>query len=282
MRLLVKLFLTTLLFILLFFQSSPAQLQIAIGEFKNDTKIFYLDQWQETIPNLLQTRLSQSKDLAVLERRKLKAVLEEKALALTGLTDSTNAREIGSLLEAEYIIYGSINQIDDQHRIDASIVKVSTGQTQAEKVVGPDRDHLNQMVDLLANNILFNLTGKGDYKNRIKLTHYPTKYFLAATVGLGVATFFVRQEYNKNHDDYRNNTDLEQFNELYDKANRYNKISIGLASLTGTALIGAVYCWIRNMSPREIYARNFQNKMLMPYLTININDGATAGVQIHF
>jgi TolB-like protein len=282
MRLLVKLFLTTLLFIPFFPQSSVAQLRIAIGEFKNDTKIFYLDQWQETIPNLLQTRLSQSEYLAVLERRKLKAVLEEKALALTGLTDSTNAREIGSLLEAEYIIYGSINQIDDQYRIDASIVKVSTGQTQAEKVVGPDRDHLNQMVDLLANNILYNLTGKGDYKNRIKLTHYPTKYFLAATVGLGVATFFVRQEYNKNRDDYRNNTDLDRFNDLYDNANRYNKISIGLASLTGTALIGTVYCWIRNMSPREIYARNFQNKMLMPYLTININDGATAGVQIHF
>jgi TolB-like protein len=282
MRFLVKLVLTTLLFIPLFPKSSAAQLRIAIGEFKNDTDVFYLDQWQETIPNLLQTRLSQSKDLAVLERRKLKAVLDEKALALTGLTDSTNAREIGSLLEAEYIIYGSINQINDQYRIDASIVKVSTGQTQAEKVVSPDRDHLNQMVDLLANNILYNLTGKGDYKNRIKLTHYPTKYFLAATVGLGVATFIVRNEYRKNHDDYQNNTDLDRFNELYDNANRYNKISIGLASLTGTALVGTVYCWIRNMSPREIYAKNYQDKMLLPYLTINLKDGATAGVQIHF
>jgi TolB-like protein len=278
MQFLIRLFFITLLFLSI----SPAQLRVAIGEFKNDTDVFYLDQWQEAIPNLLQTRLSQSKALAVLERRKLKAVLEEKALALSGLTDSTNAREIGNLLEAQYIIYGSINWINNEYRIDASIVKVSTGQTQSEKVVSPDRDHLNQMVELLANNILFDLTGNGDYQKRIKLTHYPTTYFLVATVGLGVATLLVRSEYRRNYDAYHNITDLDRYNELYDNANRYHKISNGLSALTGAALAGTIYCWIGNMSPKEIYAHNSHDRIVIPYLAISLNDGVTVGAQIHF
>jgi len=259
-----------------------AQIQVVIGEFENESDKFYLDQWERTIPDLLQTKLSGSPDIVVLERRKLKAVLEEKALALSGLTDSTNAQKIGTLLEAEYVIFGSIHEINRQYRIDASIVKVSTGQLQSEKVVSPDQEHLAQMVELFGNNILFNLTGKGKYKDRIKITSYPTKYFLAATVGLGVSAALVRNEYNKNLDEYHNNSELEQFNELYDKANRNHKLSVVLASLTATALLGAIYCWIRNLSPQEIYAHNSPSKTIRPYWAINWKNEVKVGVQIHF
>lgn len=259
-----------------------SQIRVAIGEFKNESGQFYLDQWERTIPDLLQTKISKSDNIVVLERRKLKAVLEEKALSLSGLTDSTHAREIGSLLDAEYVIFGSIHEIDNQYRIDASIVKVSTGQTQSEKVTSPDREHLSQMVELLGNNILFDLTGNGKYKNRVKLTGYPTKYFLAATVGLGIATVLVQSKYQSNLDDYHNNTELRQFDELYNKANRSKKLSISLASLTGTALLGTIYCWIRNLSPREIYALNTQGIRARPYLAINTNNEVRIGAQIHF
>ena len=259
-----------------------AQIQVVIGEFDNESDKFYLDQWERTIPDLLQTKLSGSPDIMVLERRKLKAVLEEKALALSGLTDSTNAQKIGTLLEAEYVIFGSIHEINGQYRIDASVVKVSTGQLRSEKVVSPDQEHLSQMMELLGNNILFNLTGKGKYKDKIKITSYPTKYFLAATVGLGVSAALVRSVYNKNLDEYHNNTDLEQFNELYDKANRSHKLSIVLASLTATALLGTFYCWIRNLSPQEIYAHNSPSKTIQPYLATNWKNEVKVGVQIHF
>jgi TolB-like protein len=265
-----------------FFLPLAAQIQVAIGEFNNQSDAFYLDQWERTLPDLLQTKLSSSPTVAVLERRKLKAVLEEKALALTGLMDSTNAQTIGNLLEAEYIIFGTIHHIDNQYRIDASIVKVSSGQIQSEKVVSPDQKHLSEMVELLGNNILFNFTGTGKYRNRIKLTRYPTKYFLAATVGLGAATLVAQSQYNKYLDDYRNNSELEKFNTLYDKANRTKKISVGLASLTGTALLGTIYCWVKNLSPAEIYAQNPGTKTTHPYLAINWKNEVKIGVQIHF
>jgi TolB-like protein len=258
----------------------PAQIQIAIGEFLNESNIYYLDQWEQTIPDLLQSKLSGSPNIVVLERRKLKAVLEEQALALSGLMDSTNAQKIGKMLQAEYIIFGSIHELAGQYRIDASIVKVRTGQIQSEKVVSSDMKYLSQMVELIGNNILYDLTGNGEHKKSIKVSNYPTKYFLITTVGLGATTLIVQNEYKKSLDKYHNNTELAQFNELYDKANRTKKFSVTLATLTGTALVGTIYCWLRNLSPQEIYTQNSSVKIPRPFLALNWKDEVIVGVQI--
>ncbi len=258
------------------------QIPVAVGDFINESDQLYLDQWERTIPDVLQEKLAGSRRIMVLERRKLKAVLEEKALTLSGLTDSKNAREVGTLLDAEYIVFGSIHVVSGQYRIDASIVKVSSGQIHAEKVMGPDQDHLVQMLELLGNNILFNLTGEGKYKDRIKITRYPTRYFLAASAGLGLATVLVSSNYQKSLDEYQQNTRLDRFNELYDKANNTRRASVVLASLTGTALLGTIYCWIRNRSPWEIYARNVLKSFPQPFLAVNRNNEVNIGLQIRF
>ena len=268
--------------ILIFLTLAMAQIQVVVGEFVNESDQFYLNQWEKTVPDLLQTRLSTSADLILLERRKLKTVLEEKALALTGLTDSTTAREVGTLLQAEYVIFGSIHYVDGNYRIDASIVNVQTGQIRAEKAVSPDQKHLSKMIELLGNNILFNLSGKGNYKDKLRISKNPVPYFLAATVGLGTATLLVRNEYQKKKDAYERNTELDRFEDLYNDANRAKKVTAVLAGLTGTALAGTVYFWIRGLSPKEIYAQNQGKNQLIPYLTLNITYEVKFGVQIRF
>ena len=265
-----------------FFSHLSAQVRVAIAEFKNESSAFYLDQWEKSIPDLLQEKLSRSSDLIILERRKLKAVLEEKALSMAGLTDSTSIQEIGKLLDAEYVITGAIHKFRNRYRIDASIVKVNSAETRSEKVDAPDRDHLPQMVNLLANNILYDLTGRGKYKSRIKLNRAPTKYFLLGTVGLAVATGLVRAAYEKKLDEYHQNTRLDQFDDLYRQANRSQKLSVGLAGLTGAALVGTVYCWIKNLSPREILAENSGQKSVIPYLAANFKIEVKIGLQIRF
>jgi TolB-like protein len=271
-----------LIFLITHTPNLPAQIAVALGEFKNQSDKFYLDQWQETIPDLLQTKLTESQQLITLERRKLKEILEEQALALTGITDTSRVQEIGTLLNADYIVFGSINEIDGEYRIDAKVVKISTGQTQAEKVVGPDREHLSQMIDLLGNNILFNLTGEGEYQDRVKLGKFPTLYFLGATAGLGIGALIAGNQYQKYRDDYKNNTELDKFNELYDKANRTKKITVTLASLTGAALMGTLYLWIKDRSPSEIYARKLGGKNAIPYLTYSEKNEIIFGIQIHY
>jgi TolB-like protein len=267
---------------LLTMSNITAQTTVALGEFNNRSDKFYLDQWEQSVPDFLQDRLSKPDQLIILERRKLKAVLEEQALALTGLTDSSEAREIGNLLQADYLVYGSINEIDGEYRIDASIVKVSTGQTETEKVVGPDRDHLSEMIDLLGNNILFKLTGEGGYRERQRLGRSSTLYFAGATAGLAVGTIIATNRYKQFRDDYRNNTELDQFDPLYDKANRTKKISVGLASLTGAALFGTIYFWIRDRSPSEIYAQNRNILKTVPYLTYSEKNEIIIGIQINY
>ena len=270
------------IFIFTFSASSISQIHLVIGEFINESDQFYLNQWEKTVPDLLQTKLSGSSDLVILERRKLKAVLEEKALSLTGLMDSTTAREVGTLLEAEYVIFGSIHYVDDQYRIDASIVNVKTGQTRAEKVVSPDQKQLTKMIDLLGHNILFNLTGQGEYRQSIKISGNPTKYFIAATVVLGATTLLVNNEYQKKKDEYHNNTELERFDDLYNDANRAKKATVMLATLTGTALAGTIYFWVKGLSPKKIYASNLQPGRVIPYFTLNVKNEVHIGVQIHY
>ncbi len=260
----------------------PAQIRLVVGEFKNQSDKFYLDSWQRTIPDLLQEKLSGSPGVAVLERKKLHTLLEEKALALSGLTDSSAAQEIGTLLQAEYVIFGSIHQIDNRYRIDASLVKVSTGQILSQKVTAPDQEHLSRMVDLLGNNLLFHLTGQGEYRERQKISGYPTVYFLAGSAGLLTATLLVSNAYRNHLDEYRNNSELDRFNELYDRANRTRKLSMGLASLTGTCLAGAVYYWMRNLSREEILAGKWAPDRALPYLATNLKNEVIIGVQIRF
>lgn len=259
-----------------------AQITVAVGEFANESNQMYLDQWERTVPDVLQEKLASSPNITVVERRKLTTVLEEKALTLSGLTGSENAREIGELLDAQYIIFGTIHQVSGEYRIDASIVKVSSGQVHSEKAVSPDNNHLSQMLDLLGNNILFNLTGQGKYEERLKISHYPTGYFLAATTGLGLATILVNSKYQKSLDEYQQNNQLDRFNELYDRANNTRKAAVVLGSLAGTALLGTVYCWIRNRSPQQVYASTEAKNHIMPFLAINHLNEVNFVLQIQF
>lgn len=278
----ILLYLFLFLFPTVFFSHLSAQVRVAIAEFNNESRAFYLDQWEKSIPDLLQEKLSRDGELIILERRKLRAVLDEKALSMAGLTDSTNIQEIGKLLDAEYVITGAIHKFRNRYRIDASIVKVNSAETRSEKVDSPDRDHLPQMIDLLANNILYDLTGRGKYKSRIRLNRAPTKYFLLGTVGLAVATGLVRTAYQKKLDEYHRNTQLDRFDELYRQANGSQKLSVGLAGLTGAALVGTIYCWIKNLSPREILAENSWHKSVLPYFAANFKNEVKIGLQIRF
>lgn len=234
--------------------SVQAQMTVAIADFKNNTDSFYLDDWEKSIPEFLKSELSKTEDLVIVERRQLESVLKEQALSMTGLVDSSTAQQVGSLLGAEFVISGSINQSGKWIRIDAKIIRVSSGHVKSEKVQAPDDKHLTEMISLLGNNIIVMLSGDRTYIEKETLTNYPTTYFLAASAGLAIGTLVVNNAYNKKREEYENATDLSEFDEAYDTANNLNTARIVMASLTGVAVIGTIYCWIQNMSPDEILA----------------------------
>lgn len=257
-----------------------AQSTVAITEFKNTSDVFRFDTLEKTVPEYLKTRLSKSKNIVLVERTKLADVLNEQALSQTGLIDSARIQEFGKLTGAQYVINGTISQTGKKIRIDANLIRVSTGQVRSEKVIG-NEENLHLMMDLLGNNILNILSGETSYLNKIKIKKYPTTSFLIATAGLGALTMLAHSAYQTEYDKYKSETKLNNFSDQYDKANNLNKTKIVLASLTGTALLGTIWCWLGNRSPEEVIAQ-YRQSNIKPSFYCNQEGKIFASVKISF
>jgi TolB-like protein len=269
----------TLIFTFLSGTHLLAQITIAIGDFKNNSDVFHLDAWEKSIPEFLKSELSQSDKLIVVERRQLESVLREQALSMTGLVDSATAQKVGSILGAAFIISGSIHKSDDWVRIDAKIIRASTGQVRSEKVQAPDDTHLSEMITLLGNNISFILSGEGEYQQKKTLRTYPTGYFLIASAGLAVATVLVNNSYQNKVDEYHNADNLSDIEDSYNSANNLNNARIILATLTGVAIAGTIYCWLNDLSADELIS---QDQVFIPSFYIDGNGGVYASINIQF
>ena len=278
-----KIILFSVIFICFFLQNVLSQVTVALADFKNQTGTFYLDSWEKSIPEFLKTELSSSKKIIVVERHQLEGVLKEQALSMTGLVDSSTAQKVGDLLGAQFIINGTINRSSNWLRIDAKIIRVSTGQVKSEAVRAKDDEHLNEMIQLLGNNIRNSLAGDVSRNDKIELKQYPTTYFLAATAGLTIGAAIANSAFKTRQEEYRDVTELSEFDEKYDAANNLNKTRVVLASLAGAALIGTVYCWIQNMSPDEVLAYNQSNQVsIIPNFAFDQKNRIQAGVTINF
>jgi len=262
---------------------SMAQIRVVVADFKNASDQIYLDSWERSIPELLRSGLSGGDDIQILEREKLDAIFEEQKLALAGfVTDSALVSEIGNLVGAEIIVYGTVHQIDHKYRIDARVTRVKNQQVSSEIVEAPDHEHLKEMVGLLTRNIRFRLTGKGEYKNSVSIDSYPTEYFLLATAGLTVATVLSLNRYDDNWDKYHAATNLDEFDGYYDKANNARNLARLTASLGVAALAGTLYCWIRNLATEDVTARPANEVVITPGISFLNNREIKYGVQIHF
>jgi TolB-like protein len=269
--------------IILFSSQAIGQTTVAIADFKNRSSEFYLDSWEKSVPDLLKSELSGESSIRLVERRKLEAVLQEQALSMTGLIDSSTAQQVGDLLGAEYVVSGSIDKNDDWIMINATITRVANGETKVEFVRASNQEYLNPMTALLADNIIHMLLGIGDYTEKIEIKKYPTTYFLAGTAILGIGTILANQQYLNKRDEYYQTTGLSEFDAKYDEANKWHKTRNILTVLTGVALTGTIYCWIKNMNPDVIAAREQNSQVyIMPGLQFDRQGNWSAYVAVHF
>ncbi len=216
---------TMIIYVVLLAMPGPAGAQsgisVAVLSFENTSDNFSLDNLEKSVPEMLKTELSHSLYLQVLERSKLEGVFEELALAQTGMLDESTAKQIGELSGAEYIIQGQISRPSSGLRVDAHIVKVSTGRVVGEKVTGRDAGSLGEMMKVLANNIVYDLTGNGNYTQRLRITRYPTLYFAGLAAATGIATLTTHVGYKNEYDSYHAASSLAEFDRFYEKASDY-------------------------------------------------------------
>ncbi len=81
----------------------------------------------EAMGDLLVSFLAQAKPLVFVERDDLVKVLDERGLALSGLTRDSARAEVGRLLGARYILTGGVTVVGKEFKISAHLFEVETG-----------------------------------------------------------------------------------------------------------------------------------------------------------
>jgi TolB-like protein len=84
--------------------------------------------------NVLTSQLASAEHLTLLERERIDEILSELQLQASDLTQSDGAR-IGRLLNADYLILGSLNVVDTTYLFNARLLRVETSEITAGRRV---------------------------------------------------------------------------------------------------------------------------------------------------
>lgn len=106
--------------------SLHAKQTISILYFDNTSGNEEYDWLRKGIADMLITDVAKSRYVRVVERGQLESILKEQALTFSGAIDEESAVEVGKLLNANTLIYGSFIIADKAIRIDARITDVET------------------------------------------------------------------------------------------------------------------------------------------------------------
>ncbi len=265
-----------------------ATITVAVLDFKNNSGLFNLDVLEKSVPEMLKTELSQtSNGIAVVERQKLDVILQEHALGQTGVIDEKTAQTLGQLAGAQYLLTGEISATGSSRlRIDCHILKVETAQVRGEKVIGRDREVIEDMVRLLAANILFNLKGEGQYRQSLRVKSYPTSWFLLATAVTAVATGVTHVISQDAYQQYQSATSLEEFDKYFDRAHDFRNARNALAIATGALAIASANFWLKERSEQnQVFASVAppERPWQMQEMTFFADQGGVRlGVCLHF
>jgi len=87
--------------------------------------------------------LNRAPGIRVVERQRLKALMDEIGLSMTGAVDEKTALRVGKLLGANHLLLGSFMKFRNQVRVNARVVTTETGEiTGTAKVTGKFDDIL--------------------------------------------------------------------------------------------------------------------------------------------
>ena len=139
----------------IFFISVPvfaADNTLAILDFENNS-FFNPEEYQplaKGLSEMMITELNQVEALQVVERQKLRSLIDELKLSQSGILSEESSVEVGKMLGAQHLVFGSYMVTPDKKiRIDVRIVKVETGLTiKASQVTGKEKELFSLIVQL--------------------------------------------------------------------------------------------------------------------------------------
>lgn len=114
------------------------------------------------IADLLAVNLSEQVNLRLVERGRLKEILSEMGLCLTGILDKNTVAQVGKMVGAKILITGRVFTIKDELIAIAKIIGVETGRVYAEVALGEVDKKLSFLVKKLSEKISLTISKRGD------------------------------------------------------------------------------------------------------------------------
>lgn len=93
-----------------------------------------------TVTEYLHSRLSESKNLNIVERSMIDKVLQELSLNMTGVIDADNAKQAGKMISADAIICGTVTEIGMYFDINLRIIDVEEGKILSSAIAEIKKD----------------------------------------------------------------------------------------------------------------------------------------------
>ncbi len=126
---------------------SPA---VAVMDFENLSTSGELDPLQAPLSDMFCATLSQIPEVTLVERARIKEVINELGLAATGLVDPQTAAKLGQLLGAQRMLVSSFVEMGGILRFDSHLIDTETGQLVAALAVSDSRDEYAGLIEELA------------------------------------------------------------------------------------------------------------------------------------
>ena len=127
---------------------------VALWDFDNNTvgpmaAIQAVEPLKRILPEALLARLSQAPGLRLIERARLREILEEQKLGSSALADQETRLRLGRILGAGNMIFGEYLALGPAIRVDVRLVDVETGRILfSEPVIGDAREVIAGMADI--------------------------------------------------------------------------------------------------------------------------------------
>jgi len=105
------------------------------------------------LSEMLITAIANSPAVTVIERSRINSILEESEYQLSGFTSTEESIEIGTLLNSEIIIVGSVSRFGQRIELDARVIRLETGEVLFTQYGSSPEEKLRGMVNTLGSEI---------------------------------------------------------------------------------------------------------------------------------
>jgi curli biogenesis system outer membrane secretion channel CsgG len=109
-----------------------------------------IDFWSTALAGFLIADLAESKNLQLVDRTHLAAILREQRLSMSNLSDPSTRLRIGKIVGAKYFIFGTYTIIGNQAALTARMDDVETGQIIKSSSVNGNAQHMPELAQQLA------------------------------------------------------------------------------------------------------------------------------------